>query len=387
MNSVIRYIDAHCALGHGLKPCIDNLLLGKKPLSSMQFDSQRDPVTLPYFSFPDTQTVDIYQQLETICHSAIHRSELSTEDCKRTAILLGSSCFDVQVSEAKYSADLQVRGYEQALPMPIVGYGKIAERLRHALELSPHAYTYSTACSSSANALLNAHRLLQAGIVDHALVIGMELSNHTTLLGFHGLSLLSPTKTMRPFEEGRDGMLLGEALSVLILSRKDAMLANQKAYGELCGGAIGVDNHSLTSANDDGFSLSDAMTAALKDASITAEEIVGIKAHGTASLKSDDGEAAALQRQFNQALPQTFTLKPFCGHTLGASGALETSLTLGCLARGVLPGNPFLTENKPMGIPLLKQNTEAPTGHYLFNFFAFGGNNNVFIIKHTGVNT
>ncbi len=383
MRSIIRYIDAHCALGLGIEQCLDQLLTNTKNLAQIPFTTQNDPVTLPYFSFPNAHKKNIYTHCEDACEKALEACDLSVDERKRTGVFLGSSCFDVQVSEQAYTTDLAKNGLANAVPMPIIGYGKLAARIQQKFSLSAHTYTYSTACSSSANALLNAHRFLQAGVIDHALVIGTESFNHTTLLGFHGLSLISPSAAMRPFEPERDGMLLGEALGILVLSNSQSTKKHSLNFGEFCGGATGVDNHSLTAASDDGIEISRALQASLQDAGITHKDIVAIKAHGTASLKSDDGEAAALARQFFKKIPQTFTLKPFCGHTLGGSGALETALTLGCLARGVLPGNPDLKTQNPMGVPLLSATSPAPLGYYLFNFFAFGGNNNSFVIERT----
>src|SRR5690606_14559770 len=150
-------------------------------------------------------------------------------------------------------------------------------------------YTYSTACTSSANAVLYAHRMLEAGVIDHALVVGLEHFNQMTVLGFHGLGLISPAGAMMPFSRGRDGLILGEGCGLILLSRSE-----NEASLQICGGAIATDNHSLTAANVDGSSLAAVITQALSDSSITAETIIAIKAHGTASLMNDEAEAAGL---------------------------------------------------------------------------------------------
>jgi 3-oxoacyl-[acyl-carrier-protein] synthase-1 len=303
------------------------------------------------------------------------------------------------VSEARYRQQLQQQDLQQhlpqlerqqlqppsanaelAVPMGIIGYGKLAQSLGQQFALSPHRYTYSTACTSSSNALLYAHRLLQAGVIDHALVLGIEFFNHTTLLGFYGLGLISPSQSMRPFSAGRDGLMLGEGCGLLLLSR-DASAARM----HLCGGAVATDNHSLTAANIDGSSLAAVIGQALADSAITAADIVAVKAHGTASMLNDEAEAAGLRRVFAEtAMPPIFALKPFCGHSLGASGALEMALTIGCLERELLPANPQLEDDSALGIRLLHQSESAPIGHYLFNCFAFGGNNNALILRREG---
>lgn len=381
MATFIHHMDAHCALGLGLQPSVAGVLAAEQPITELAFDQLRDPVRIPYCALPeDTTGDDLYQHLERVCAGAL--GGLSAQQRKRTALLLGSSSYDMQVAEAHYRNDLARRGPEQAVPMPIVGYGKLAQRLGDSFGLSLQRHSYSTACTSSANAILYGHRMLAAGLVDYALVLGVERVNHTSVLGFHGLALISPTQRMRPFARERDGLLLGEAVGALLLSR-DAPMAGAPRL-RLCGGAIGTDNHSLTAANADGQQLAQVIRAALADSQLRAQELVGVKVHGTASLKNDEAEAAALSAVFGGSLPTAFTLKPFIGHTLGASGALETALTLGCLAQGKLPANPGLRPDPKLAVALNQAVQPAPQGPYLFNCFAFGGNNNALIISLEG---
>ncbi|HEY7885683.1 MAG TPA: beta-ketoacyl synthase N-terminal-like domain-containing protein [Cellvibrionaceae bacterium] len=377
MPATIHAYDAHCALGRGTDACVDALLAGGQPPGVRHYDFLREPLSLPYFAMPPAAG-DIYQTLNRVATGVLNKAGLSPSARQRTAVLLGSSSFDVQVSEDLYREDLTRRG-AAAVPMPIIGYGKLADRLATELELGDYRYTYSTACTSSANALLYGQRLITAGLADHALVIGLEWGNHTSVLGFAGLGLISPSGAMHPFDSDRDGLLLGEAIGCVLLSGMDAAPAG---LPHLAGGAIGTDNHSLTAANIDGVELSRVITSALQDSGIEASALKGIKAHATASLKNDEAEAAAVKGVLGDKLPTVFALKPFCGHTLGASGALELALTLGCLARGQLPGNPGVRNDGGLGINLLRETTIAPEGYYLFNCFAFGGNNNAFVIYH-----
>lgn len=381
MATFIHHMDAHCALGLGLEPSVDGVLAAKQPVTELAFDQLRDPVRIPYCALPeDTTGDDFYQHLERLCARVL--GGLSAQQRKRTALLLGSCSFDMQVAEARYRNDLAQRDPEQAVPMPIVGYGKLARRLGDHFGLSLQRHSYSTACTSSANAILYGHRMLAAGLVDYALVLGVERFNHTSVLGFHGLALISPTQRIRPFARERDGLLLGEAVAALLLSR-DAPAEGTPRL-RLCGGAIGTDNHSLTAANTDGQQLAQVIRAALADSQLSAQELVGVKAHGTASLKNDEAEAAALSAVFGGTLPTVFALKPFVGHTLGACGALEAALTLGCLSRGKLPANPGVRPDPTLAVTLNQAVRAAPQGPYLFNCFAFGGNNNALIISLEG---
>jgi len=384
-TSAIRFIDARCSLGSDLDTCIERLLSADNKPRQEIFSEQRDPVSMPYFSLPISDagrppaTDVVYRYLQDMGENALQQCNLTEDARLRTGLFLGSSSFDVGVSEQGYQQQLRVDP-QHAVPMPIIGYGKLAQTLGDSLHLSPHRFTYSTACTSSANALLYAHRLLQAGIIDHALVMGFEFFNETTLLGFYGLGLISPGGAMQPFSAGRDGLIPGEGCGLLLLSRD-----NPDTGLHLCGGAIATDNHSLTAANSDGSSLATVIHQALDNSAITADDIVAMKVHGTASLMNDEAEAAGLHRVFPDTMPPAFSLKPFCGHTLGACGALEAALTLGCLLRGELPANPQADIDPQLGIHLLHERIPAPYGHYLFNCFAFGGNNNALVLQRTQI--
>lgn len=373
MSSAITYAAASCALGDNLAEAVTNLLAARAAPRPETFTEMSDPVIMPYFAMPRAERKPdaIYKDLLHMAESAL--GGLSTVERQRTGLFLGSSSFDVNVSESLYRRQLRQR--EQAVPMPIVGYGKLAQSLGEQLGLSLQRHTYATACTSSANGLLYAHRMLQARVLDHALVIGLEFFNATTLLGFHGLGLISPRGVLTPFSQGRDGLVLGEGFAALRLSR-DAV-----ADVYLCGGAITTDNHSLTAASADGASISAVIARALADSGVAADAIVALKAHGTASLMNDEAEAAGLKRLYTTGLmPPVMTFKPFCGHTLGACGALETALMVGCLRRGLLPGNPHTEVDPALAIPLLRQTAPAPAGYYLLNCFAFGGNNNALVL-------
>lgn len=382
MEACLSAHDAYCALGRGIDSCVERLLAGGVAVGQRHFDQLSEPLTLPYFAIPpaDTHTPDVYRSLHEIAANVLAKAGLDDKARQRTAILLGSSSYDVHVSEQLYQADLPQRG-DAAVPMAVIGYGRLVENLGNELGLSAYRFSYSTACTSSANALLYGQRLISAGLVDHALVIGLEWRNLTSILGFAGLGLISPSERMRPFQHDRDGLLLGEAIGCVLLSHPHQAPANTP---RLAGGAIATDNHSLTAANVDGVELAGVIRQALQDSGIDRMQIKGIKAHATASLKNDEAEASAIRQVLGDSPPALFALKPFCGHTLGASGALELALMLGCLARGVLPGNPGAQSDESLGIKLLNQHITADSGYYLLNCFAFGGNNNVLVVHYPG---
>jgi 3-oxoacyl-[acyl-carrier-protein] synthase-1 len=377
MSSFLIHADTRCALGTSFDEAVTALLSGQQQqLQQVAFDDLGDPVTLPYYTAPGfgdkNQEQRIYHFLRDMLEDALDRCPLSDSERAATGLFIGSSSFDINVSETLYSQELETS--TTATPLPIIGYGKIAADLQESFGLSPHAYTYSTACTSSANALLSAHRLLKAGVISHAFVMGVEFFNRTTLLGFHGLSLISASGRLSPFEARRDGLILGEGCGLLMLS------ATKKSDISLCGGATATDNHNLTAANGDGSTIAHVMGLALDNCELQASQLKGIKLHGTASLMNDEAEAAGI-RMLQRPLPPLFALKPYIGHTLGACGVLEAALVYGCLRRGRLPGNAASgPTDERLGVSLLPAPRTADAGYYALNYFAFGGNNTCLIL-------
>ncbi|HEY7885866.1 MAG TPA: beta-ketoacyl synthase N-terminal-like domain-containing protein [Cellvibrionaceae bacterium] len=383
MNSAIRYANAHCALGADLSTIQQCLTRPPASPATVNLDRLLEAVTQPYFAL-DTETLaalsdGLFASLQRLVLDALDHTGLDKQQRARTGLLVGSSSFNARASEVQYQRALDSDQADQATAFPDIGYGKVAHQIQQALGLSAHVYTYSTACTSSANALLYAHRLLQAGLIDHAVVLGFEYFNHTSLLGFAGLNLISPSASMRPFDPRRDGLVLGEGCGVLLLSRA----SEYPAVLQLCDGAIAIDNHSLTAANNDGSSLAGLIDKALATSGIDPCAVQAVKLHGTASMLNDEAEAAALQRVFGAHKPHLFALKPYTGHTLGACGALELALLTGCVDGDILPGNPGLTADAALGLSLAPTQVAAPDGYYLSNCFAFGGNNNVLVLQKT----
>ncbi|MDO3387804.1 beta-ketoacyl synthase N-terminal-like domain-containing protein [Gilvimarinus sp. SDUM040013] len=338
---------------------------------------------MPYFRTAQRTPTNFYQWLIEELDQLLRDAKLDADARRQTALLIGSSSFDVHVSEQQYRTEIANLGSEQAVAMPIVGYGKLAERCGDELGLSPHRHTYSTACTSSANAMIYGKQLIEQSLVKHVLVLGLEPENNTSALGFYGLGLISPSEQMHPFDNDRDGLVLGEGLGAVLLSDKSQTPEHEQRF-RLMGGAIGTDNHSLTAAHVDGAEIARVIEQALAQANIKAQDIAAIKVHGTASLKNDEAEAAALHRVFGPALPTAFAFKPYIGHTLGACGALEVALTLGCLQVGKLPCTPNAKGDGDLGITITNKPLPSPTGYYLFNCFAFGGNNNALLVHDQG---
>jgi 3-oxoacyl-[acyl-carrier-protein] synthase I len=245
--------------------------------------------------------------------------------------------------------------------------GFLTTQIAHALGVRGPVLTFSTACSSSANALLVARDMILRGQVPRALVVGVESLNTITLGGFQSLMMID-AQGCRPFDSARAGLQLGEGAAAVLLEARGS-------GARLLGGANLCDIHHVTSASPDGSGMARCMHAALGDAGVGAHDIAAIKAHGTASRENDAAEAAAMRTVFAPALPPFTALKRYLGHTLGACGAIETVALLAALDAGFVPASAgFSRADVELGCAPLTTPLSTQRGNYLLNYFGFGGN-------------
>lgn len=299
--------------------------------------------------------------------------QLAGDNAKATALLFGSTSFDIGANEENYRQALQGNTGD-AIPMPAPGYRRLLDAIAGELQLQGPKLAFNTACTAAANALLTAHALIASGIVQRAVVIGIERYNLTTAAGFCGLQLLSDD-TLRPFDRERSGIVLGETISCLLLDDAPSDI-------ELAGGASACDSHSVTGANPDGSTIADVMQQALLHAGSTIDNVRAIKAHGTASPANDAAEAAGLRTLFS-SMPPITALKGHIGHTLGACGVLETLLCAEALRAGFWPATAgFRNQCDELGIQPLIASVAANAGAYLLNFFGFGGSNCALVLRY-----
>ncbi len=229
----------------------------------------------------------------------------------------------------------------------------------------------SVACASSAKVFGSAARAIAAGLVDVAIVGGVDTLCLTTLYGFSSLELLSST-ACRPFDRERDGISIGEAGAFLLLLRREDATAD----APLCLG-IGEssDAHHMSSPHPEGAGAELAMRRALHCARLEPAAIDYLNLHGTATPSNDLAEDRAVHRVFGGSVPVSST-KGAHGHTLGAAGAIEAVVSLLALREGLIPAGVNTREVDPaLQSPYLLENRRAPVARVLSNSFGFGGSN------------
>ena len=243
--------------------------------------------------------------------------------------------------------------------------------------------TISTACSSSANAIMLGARYIRMGIADAAVCGGADALSRFTLNGFHSLKNVDKAPC-RPFDQNRMGLNLGEGAAFLLLEKEsDAKARGAKILAVLSGYSNTNDAYHPTAPSPDGSGALRTMEAALKKAGIDKEAIGYINAHGTATINNDLAEGKAITQLWEGAPPPFSSTKPFTGHTLAAAGAVEAIFSIIALNENMLPQN--LNFSQPMEelevAPVAGPGASAGLDHVLSNSFGFGGNNSTLVFS------
>jgi 3-oxoacyl-[acyl-carrier-protein] synthase-1 len=293
---------------------------------------------------------------------------------QRIGIFLGTSTSGILQTELAYRRRDPVDG---ALPADLVYAAtqntfSLADFTRHYLGLTGPAVAVSSACSSSAKVFASARRMMAAGLIDAAVVGGVDSLCLTTLYGFNSLGLMS-SQACRPFDVARDGISIGEAAAFALVERVPEHLDEDAVL--LLGVGESSDAYHMSSPHPDGLGARMAMQNALKMAQLDAADIDYINLHGTATPSNDVAETKAVAAVFGSSTLCSST-KGATGHTLGAAGALEAVICALALQNDLLPGGLNTKQLDPL-LPLnyLLENREQPTRRVLSNSFGFGGTN------------
>jgi 3-oxoacyl-[acyl-carrier-protein] synthase-1 len=235
----------------------------------------------------------------------------------------------------------------------------------------------STACSSSAKVFANAQRMIDAGLIDAAVVGGVDSLCLTTLYGFHSLQLLS-AQPCSPYAAARNGISIGEAAAFALLTRAPSHLPADAVL--LRGAGESSDAHHMSAPHPQGLGARLAMQAALQAAGLVPDGIDYINLHGTATPSNDAAEDQAVCAEFGSELPCSST-KGHTGHTLGAAGALEAVICALALRHQLMPGGCHTRAQDPrLHAAYLRSNRRAPLKNVLSNSFGFGGSNSCLIL-------
>ncbi len=319
----------------------------------------------------------------------------SSTDRERTGVLVGSGIGGLE-GIYQTSATLIEKGPRRVSPFFIpsclinLTSGNIS--IKYGLKGPNHSVV--TACSTGAHAIGDAARIIQYGDADVMLAGGTEATVcRIGIAGFAAARALStsyndnPTEASRPWDQGRDGFVMGEGAGVLILEDMEhAKRRGAKIYGELVGYGMSGDAYHMTAPSEDGDGAFRSMKMAVQRAQIHPHEIGYINAHGTSTPLGDVVETMAVRRLFGSAVDKVSmsSTKSAIGHLLGAAGGVEAIFSILAIRDGILP--PTLNLHSPdpecVGLDLIPLKAKEKKIQYaLSNSFGFGGTNASLVFK------
>ena len=384
---VLTHYTATTCLGRGLGPTIAALRGGRGGLARCAFetaaldtfvgevagvDDERLPASLGEFDCRNNRLAQL--ALGQDGFEAAVREAISRVGRRRFGLFVGTSTSGILETEIAYRNRDPVSG---SLPASLVYRGShnsysVGAFLRAVLDLDGPSVVISTACSSSAKAFGSAQRMMAAGLIDAALVGGVDSLCLTTLYGFYSLQLTG-TGPCRPFAADRDGISIGEAGAFALLERPGP--AVRAARVTLLGVGESSDAWHLSSPHPDGLGARLAMQAALSAAGLKPAQVDYLNLHGTATPSNDRAECRAVRALFGSEVPCSST-KGATGHTLGASGAVEAVIAAIAIEHGFMPaGINTDTVDPELDVCYLTATREQRLSKVLSNSFGFGGTN------------
>ena len=351
MRLALTGLSCACALGRTNEEVLAGLRRGVSPLKPISGDIPGR--TILFGSVPgELPAIDDPEYDFRSCRLLLHavRSASGTFERfvsrygpDRVAIILGASNTGIDEAQSFVDSWLDTGAKPSAMRFSMIELGTPADYLAGLLGVTGPAFVVSTACSSGAKAFASARRLIEAGVVDAAVVGGVDGRCRFAMNGFHSLGALSEG-LCRPLAPDRDGINLGEGVALFTMEKSGS--------GPFFAGVgESSDAYHQTSPDPEGRGAETAMRAALADASLSPSGISYLNLHGTGTIANDEMEMKAVRRVFGHSFASCESTKPLTGHCLGAAGAVEAAICW------------------------LKITSGDVRGPALSNSFAFGGSN------------
>ncbi|MCI2282628.1 beta-ketoacyl-[acyl-carrier-protein] synthase family protein [Colwellia sp. MSW7] len=301
----------------------------------------------------------------------------TTLSSDRIGVIVGTSTSGIYEGENAVKGELETGHFPDDYDYRMQEMFNLAEFIADDLGIEGPAFTISTACSSSAKAFVTAKELIHSGVIDAAIVGGVDALCGMTVNGFAALDSTS-SGICQPSSINRDGINLGEAAALCVL-RKD------KGSIKLLGCGESSDAHHMSAPHPEGEGAIMAMRKAVESAGIQPDDVDYINLHGTATPKNDAMEAIAVKALFGSDTPCS-SVKGMIGHTLGAAGATEIGLCWLMMQDNNLHFIPHCWDDAKdpslaeIALTQIGQQSTKPFKYCLSNSFAFGGNNVSIII-------
>ncbi len=374
MNKVfITSYSVISALGIGNEETYRNL---KEKKQTIYFPKENDKFTKPYFPFP--HELGIKKDITICSQLALKLLSIIEENWIKLApihLFLATSTGGIKETEETYTQLRQTNQKKYNLSDKKYFYDfncSIREKYENKIS---ETYTISTACSAAGHSIFHAYRLIKYGIIDKALVIGVDALSITPMFGFDSLKLVSPGGT-KPLSKDRDGLSLGEGGAILLLEDNPA----NNPIAEITGISSNSDGYHITSPNPEGIQQKECILNSLNESGIDSEKIDYINAHGTGTPTNDEIEINVIKSIFAPNVIVT-SLKGFVGHTVGSSAIVELAICMEMLKNKII----FQPDNfsNPIDEKYIPEKTvEKDVKYFIKNSFGFGGNNVSMVIKN-----
>ncbi len=310
------------------------------------------------------------------------QAAIARHGAQRVAVIIGTSTSGIGESENALRTFYRDGVWPDDFHYAQQEMGTAARFVRERIGSAGPAWTISTACSSSAKALMSAARLLRAGVVDAVVAGGADSMCRFTVAGFNALESVSAARC-NPFSRNRNGINIGEGAALFLMTREQGSV-------RLSGWGESSDAHHMSAPDPQARGAIDAMREALDRAALLPAQVDYVNLHGTATGHNDAMESLAVATVLGTRVPASST-KPLTGHTLGASGAIEAALcwlTLADNPQQQLPTHWWdgQADDALPALALVAPGTHAsrPLQHVLSHSFAFGGSNAVLALSRDG---
>ncbi|HTW45449.1 MAG TPA: beta-ketoacyl-ACP synthase II [Acidobacteriaceae bacterium] len=406
---VVTGLGLICAVGNTAPKAWENLLAGKSGMAPItQFDATGYPVTFAaeVKNFDPLHFVDKKEsrKMARFIHLALAATQEAIEssglkidasNSERVGVFIGSGIGGFEIIEREHS-NLINGGPRKIspffIPAAIVNMAAGHVSIRYGAK-GPISAT-ATACTTSANSIGDAFRIIAHGDAEVMIAGGSEAAvTPMSVGGFAAMRALStrndePTRASRPFDKDRDGFVVGEGAGILILEELEyAKARGAKILAEICGYGMSADAYHMTGIAPEGEGAQRSMRAALGDAKMQPADIDYVNAHATSTPLGDGNESRALEIVFGQhALSHTLKVsstKSMTGHLLGGAGGLEAGITVLALMHQKIPPTINLENTDPECrldyVPNVAQ--RATIRAALSNSFGFGGINGSLVFR------
>lgn len=310
--------------------------------------------------------------------------ETNSDSSIRTGVISGNSVGGMDYTE-QYLLEQVLNGFTKGadtLASHPCGYSSrmIAERIGGVR----YCNTISTACSSGANAILQAYQMMKNGKLDRAIAGGTDALSAFTINGFGSLMIFDHEKS-RPFDANRKGLNLGEGAGYLLLeTEKSLARSGNTILARLSGFGIANDSYHQTALSPEGKGAVLAMKQALRAANLEPGAIDYVNTHGTGTENNDQVELGAIIEVFKGSVPPFSSTKSYTGHTLGASGAIEAVYSVLSIVNQKVFPSLHIKDHLDPDHPATTDVMDASVEHVLSNSFGFGGNQTSLIFSSNG---